>query len=253
MPFLHPSRNPDLWLPAVQPRGPVVVDQGHRLSRGMIGYWLATPVSGMRNLLNTGSDLLPLGGGGIDVGPGGTEATSNIGVGWYAPVAAAQKPTSAVTMFWQGVVDTSTSIGGSPPIFGCVHNDADSSPFASWVIRRAAAADAQLAWNHTSGFASYNATGMLTVGERLSITGTILMGGAVQIYKNGVVFGAGSTAVNNVIAYGATAQIRLGPHILQSSHSGCSTEVAVAWNRVLTPDEIAAMAMQPYSMILPVG
>lgn len=253
MPHLHPSRNPDLWLPTVQPRGPVVVDLNSRVARGMIGYWLATPVASMRNLMNNGSDLLPLGGGGIDVGPGGTEATSAVGVGWYATAEAAQKPTSAVSFFWQGVVDTSTNIGGSPPIFACVHNNSDSSPFVSWGIRRAAAADAQVVWNHTSGFASYSVTSILTVGERLSLIGTIAMGGAVQLYKNGTVVGAGSTAQAGSIAYGATAQIRLGPHILQSSHSGCSTEVAAAWNRVLSLEEIAAMSAQPYSMLIPAG
>jgi hypothetical protein len=185
----------------------------------------------------------------------GTDAT---GSAYYATASAsgasiAAPPwlqlTGPLTMVLQVTGSTFGPINGVP-MFGITYTNTSTSPFAACYVAYSSAA---FHWNFNYGGASFSlgtgvAIGANTVPRWLGFT--YASGAQAAYVTNPWTPIATASNVGN-ITYGASPLLFVGCPPYQASHSGAYFDYAFIFNRVLAPQELAAIQGNPWQIFAP--
>lgn len=232
-----------------QPQFPATIDWSNPITRGLVALYV--PTSGVKNLVNS-SDALAWKGATAAPADIATQAGKAYTVASDAHLQLTTTAAMQITigsLFWYGEMRTAGTIANSPYIWGLSHNNSDATPFdaINMCVPSGDATSVQFAWNATGVKQFIAATGKVTLNVATS-WGFSVQGGTQTAYKNGG--NIGSASVAGTIQYGTSPQLCTGGHTVQASQdSGARTALGGLWNRVLTANEHAELAGDPWQLL----
>jgi hypothetical protein len=249
----HRSRQPGLWLPKDAPTGAFEIDWSHPITRGLVALYCPSidptfDLTGGPKLTVQGTP--PLGGGpfGAEWGTSATSSTQPNGL--WAASTAAQRPTTAASVYAFVKYTTSPNLASNPPIVGITYDNAGTSPFIAFGLYLDGGAGPFLQWNVGGTFAATTAAAAITTGNYYNFVGTVQTGGSAFCYQNGVQANTAAASAGSINST-TTSQIVLGtnPSTTNAYSSNTSFVISGVWNRALTPAEVALLNDQPFIIL----
>jgi hypothetical protein len=227
-------------------RQPINVDWNHPLSRSLVGCWLPG-ITGPFDIAKKISPLVQQSACATGTGPDGPGLNSSANSAAYTLLAPTVLkilgPDNGFTLYWRGF-QLSTPDANSNYIV-VSYDNASGSPFVVFGI--GLNGSSQLAWQGNNGsFQSFLDTSAPVSGLN-SFAATFSSTKTQNLYKNGLITGAGQAASTPSTTATSTFSIASFPSIT-TRKLNCITYIAAAWNRMLTDSELLWLHLEPYSL-----
>jgi hypothetical protein len=237
---------------------PLRIDATNPLSSGMVAAYSARAGGGrgMPNLIGLRSeDYVQIAGDAVFRGADVGHALTYPNSGSYTGATAlaphrSLKPASAVSVFWCGTINSGGTLTSNPPLISMWYDNADGDPYIAYGLHRPASGAGHLAVFYNNGtFQSLSVTDGINTsryGLRTTI-GFTRRGGSTKLYVNGRLWASDTVAAGSGITYGATANLRMGSHLITStSNPSASHDIAYIWDREVTADEFRLLDLDSY-------
>jgi hypothetical protein len=245
------SRRPAGFIPrpGVLPR----VNWRHPLAQGLAACYL--PGLSPFDLAGRGPALLSRQSWVPSVTPfgmAGTGGTSSSDASAWGALPPGLQFTSAVSLYFLG---QQISDQADSDYFGATYNNAPSaawsSPYAAWFLRDTSGGTGQFqwSWNNNGTLEAVGSTepSQPAAGAKISVLGTVLMGGTAYLYSNGALL-TSTSAGTGPITYGSTPYFFVGASNSGDLAANRSILCAV-WSRQLSAAEAVALNADPFGFL----